>query len=286
MIPKHSTAPAAVIKAVAGRMAPERDTLAIEEPLEIRVAFDADGKRVSKSISVTMRTPGDDYELAAGFLFTEGIIENGAAIHQISYCVGPDKEKQEYNLLSVSLRPGVRVDTERLMRHFFTSSSCGVCGKTTLDALKAMLPPRAGEAVEPAQKISAEAIHALPEKLMLAQTVFSKTGGAHGAGLFDFSGQLISVKEDVGRHNAVDKIIGEQVLAGRPALPSNGLLISGRASFEIMQKAAMAQIPIVAAVGAPSTLAVSVAKEFGMTLLGFVRGERFNIYNGEQRVGL
>lgn len=272
----------------------QSDQLAVEEPLEIRLAYEAGGKRETRSISVTMRTPGADYELAAGFLFSERIIRRGDDVHRISYCVGSDKSRQEYNVVSVSLRAGVAFDAARLARHFYTTSSCGVCGKASLEAVRAMLPksqfesqgPGTGVSPLPAFIVSREVICSLPKKLADEQAVFEKTGGLHAAGLFDADGKLLGLKEDVGRHNAVDKVIGEQLLAGKMPLNACVMMVSGRASFEILQKAVMAGIPVVAAVGAPSSLAVSVAKEFGVTLLGFVRGERFNIYAGGERIGV
>jgi FdhD protein len=291
MIPGRGAIQISVRQVDAGAASETHDHVAVEEPLEIRISYDASGKRESQSVSVTMRTPGADYELAAGFLFSEGLISRGDDIHQITYCVGGDKTKQEYNVVSVSLRPGVAFDPARINRNFYATSSCGLCGKATLDAIRAMLPVRSPLPVKRGGagggvSVSASVISSLPQKLSGEQTVFEKTGGLHAAGLFDASGNLLGLKEDVGRHNAVDKVIGEQVLAGKVPLADRILLVSSRASFEIMQKAVLAGIPIVAAVGAPSSLAVSVAQEFGVTLLGFVRGERFNIYAGAERIAV
>ena len=252
------------------------DALATEEPLEIRLLR---GQR-SVPLSVTMRTPGHDFELAAGFLFTEGIVRGRDQIERLEYCVGP-VEEQQYNSVGVRLRTGVAVDTERLTRHFYTTSSCGVCGKASLDALRVQVPwatPPDGP------RVSSEVIAGLPETLRAAQGVFERTGGLHASGLFDAQGALLSVREDVGRHNALDKLIGEQLLEGALPLHERLLVVSGRASFELVQKAAMGGIPVMVAVGAPSSLAVEAAEEFGMTLVGFARGQRFNVYTHAQGV--
>ena len=253
---------------------PREDLLAVEEPLEIQLGYDRKGWRVHKSVSITMRTPGTDEELAAGFLFTEGIVTDAAQIDAI--------RSQEANVVRVELRDGVAVDLRRLERHFYTTSSCGVCGKASIAALD--LGPRAR--VSGAGPIfDAATIHGLPATLRETQAVFDQTGGLHAAALFAPDGKLVAQREDVGRHNAVDKLIGSQLLGGA-GLPVSGrlLFVSGRASFELVQKALAAGLPILAAVGAPSSLAVGLAAAHGMTLLGFVRGGRFNIYAGEQRI--
>lgn len=259
----------------------QRDAVAVEEPLEIRLSTQQDGRWVERSISITMRTPGHDFELAVGFLFGEGIIRSDQEIDELSYCVGSDKADQEYNIVNVRLKPGVAFDMKRLERHFYTTSSCGVCGKASLEALA--LQGCSALANDDLQ-VTREIISRLPEALRAAQAVFERTGGLHAAGLFDRDGQLLSLREDVGRHNAVDKLIGEQVLSGKVPLKQRIMLVSGRASFELMQKALVASVPIVAAVGAPSSLAVALAREYGMTLAGFVRGESFNIYAGAGRI--
>jgi FdhD protein len=283
MIPQHNIQRVAVQRVRSGQVTRHNDVLAVEEPLEIRLVHDAAGERAEQSLSITMRTPGDDFELAAGFLVGEGIVREVHDIQQMQYCVDREKEAQAYNVVSVQLGAGVRFDAARLLRHFYTTSSCGVCGKASLEALEIQGSP----ALPPgAPVVSAEVLRGLDAKLRTAQTVFDKTGGLHAAALFDVSGNLISLREDVGRHNAVDKLVGEQLMAGRLPLSGMLMMVSGRSSFEIMQKALMAGIPIVAAVGAPSSLAVDLARQFGMTLLGFVRGESFNIYAGAQRVRL
>jgi FdhD protein len=238
-----------------------QDLLAVEEPLQIRIN--------GRDVSITMRTPGHDAELAAGFLFTEGILTSRAGLISIE-CAE--------NSVNVTLAADVDPGTSR---NFYTTSSCGVCGKASIESLHAagceMLPR--GEV-----RIAPETIHGLPQILLAAQATFEHTGGLHGAALFDQSGKLEAIREDVGRHNAVDKLIGAAFLEDRMPLNENVLLLSGRASFELIQKAIMARIPIVAAVGAPSSLAVETAMRFGMTLLGFVRDGRFNIYSGASRI--
>ncbi|MBV9657548.1 MAG: formate dehydrogenase accessory sulfurtransferase FdhD [Verrucomicrobia bacterium] len=272
---------------------PRGDFLAVEEPLEIQVGYTekARGWRVHKSVSVTMRTPGQDAELAAGFLFTEGIVNDPAQIASVGRLPAHEeraaKRGDRENVIRVELRPEVAVDLARLERHFYTSSSCGVCGKTSIAALGLSARARATATAEDVI-FPAEIIHALPAALRATQAVFDRTGGLHAAALFDARGALLARREDVGRHNAVDKLIGAQVLAGAEALAAlggRGLFVSGRASFELVQKALAAGIPLLAAVGAPSSLAVDLARTYGATLLGFVRDGRFNIYCGETRIG-
>ncbi len=253
---------------------PCEDLLAVEEPLEIQLGYERKGWRVHKSVSITMRTPGADDELAAGFLFTEGILSDGAQIEAI--------HAGDENVVRVELRAGVEVDLRRLERHFYTASSCGVCGKASIAALNLNArQPRPA----PGPVFDAATIHDFPATLRATQAVFDQTGGLHAAALFDPAGTLLSLREDVGRHNAVDKVIGVQILAGASLpLAGRGLFVSGRASFELVQKALAAGLPLLAAVGAPSSLAVEIAQTHGMTLLGFVRGGRFNVYAGEQRI--
>jgi FdhD protein len=257
------------------------DELAVEEPLEIRLAYRADGQQVQRSISITMRTPGQDAELAAGFLLGEGIIRGPGDIASVRSCgpaVGP---LRLHNVVRVELRTDVGVDMKRLERHFYTTSSCGVCGKTSLEALQ-VSPGFELSAHGPV--VSAETIHRLPRQLRHSQAIFDHTGGLHGAGLFTACGELVGLREDVGRHNAVDKLIGAEILAGRVPLLDKLILVSGRASFELVQKAVMAGIPIMVAVGAPSSLAVELACRFKMTLVGFARDNRFNVYSGAWRL--
>ena len=258
----------------------ETDVLAAEEPMEIRVETGEQNDRSSTSLSVTMRTPGNDFELAAGFLLTEGIVARKRDIVRIEYCTDPGIN-QEYNIVSAMLRPDVAFRADRLSRHFYMTSSCGVCGKTSLEAVRVAARHSIPKG---SPQVDREAIQSMPERLRQDQALFSETGGLHAAGLFETHGKLLSLREDVGRHNAVDKVIGEAFLADRVPLSDRVLAVSGRASFEIMQKAAVAGIPIVVAVGAPSSLAVTLADEFDMTLVGFARGERFNVYAGRERI--
>ena len=252
------------------------DPVAGEEPLEIRLLVGGE----TRTVAITMRTPGNDFELAAGFLFGEGVISSGTQVEGISYCV--DRaigEEQRYNIVNVKLSPGVWPDLRPLERHFFTSSACGVCGKAAMEALAIRSQPLSDRfTVDPANLLE------LPESLRTAQSVFDATGGLHAAAVFDPSGDLIAIREDVGRHNALDKLIGWALLEGRVPLSGSILLVSGRASYELLQKAVVAGIPIVCAVSAPSSLAVAVAEEFGLTLVGFLRGDRFNVYAGSGRL--
>jgi FdhD protein len=258
--------------------APFQDLLAVEEPLEIRLG--------EKSVSITMRTPGNDFELAAGFLFTEGILQDAAQIREIHWSHmahgNPGgNPRQLGNSVTVELNPGVEVDLDRLERHFYTTSSCGVCGKASIEAIEMQgcpVLPRNSPVVE------SSVVHHLPDALRRAQPVFERTGGLHAAALFSPQGELQLLREDVGRHNAVDKLIGAEMLAGHTPLGNRLIFVSSRASFELVQKALMAGIPILAAVGAPSSLAVETAQRFNLTLLGFVRDNRFNIYSGASRI--
>lgn len=258
-----------------------QDALAVEEPLEIRLSYEAEGERKQQSISITMRTPGHDFDLAAGFLFTEGIVARAEQIAAIQHCAKTNGSQA--NVVRVDLRADVTIDFARLQRHFYTSSSCGVCGKTSIEALQATSCPTLPQSN---WRFAAAVIHALPNKLRAAQSVFDSTGGLHAAALFDVDGTLLDLREDVGRHNAVDKLIGAQFQADKTPLDERLLLVSGRASFELVQKALMGGIPVLAAVGAPSSLAVELASNFGMTLIGFVRDGRFNIYCGAERMQL
>ena len=250
-----------------GRMESAADDLAPEEPLEIRVR--------GRPVSVTMRTPGHDEELAVGFLLTEGLVRRREDVLRVEPC----GRNEEGNLLNVVLAPEVHVDFERLTRHVFASSSCGLCGKATIDAVRGTFPR-----IESDVTVDAEVLVRLPDAMRAAQTAFDRTGGVHAAALFDAEGNLIVAREDVGRHNAVDKVLGFALLRRLVPLQRHVLLVSGRASFEIMQKALAAQVPIVAAVSAPSSLAAEFAEESGQTLVGFLRGRRMNVYAGAGRI--
>lgn len=262
-----------------GRARRRLDYLAAEEPLEIRLQ--AGGQ--TQTVAVTMRTPGADFELAAGFLHGEGVITERGLIRHISYCVDPEVDAaQRYNIVNVGLHLPDLPDLAALERHFYTTSACGVCGKASLEAIEM----RGCSVLPPGPEVTSEFLYSLPEKLRAEQSLFDSTGGLHAAGLFNTVGQLLCLREDVGRHNAVDKVIGWALLNGKLPLSDCILLVSGRASYEILQKSTVAGIPIVCAVSAASHLAVDVAREFGVTLVGFLRGERFTIYAGEERIAL
>ncbi len=257
-----------IVRWKAGRTTQHHDQLAREEPLEIRVR--------GRSVAVTMRTPGHDAELAAGFLLTEGIIQGRTDVIEIAPCLeGAAPE----NTLNVFLAPNVQVDFEQLTRHVFASSSCGLCGKASIEAVHQHFPP-----IQSRVQVRAETLTALPERLLAAQKTFAQTGGLHAAAIFDARGKLLVLREDVGRHNAVDKALGNGFLRRRLPFEKHILMVSGRASFEILQKALAARIPIVAAVSAPSSLAVEFARESRQTLVGFLRGQTFNIYSHPERV--
>jgi len=257
-----------------------RDSVAVEEPMEIRVETSVNGAVSVRPVSVTMRTPGSDFELAVGFLFSEGILAGKEAVREVTYCRSGDV-LQEYNVVTVRLKEGMALDAGLLNRNFYTTSSCGVCGKASLEAveLRGCEPLPEGGPV-----LAAALLPRLPETLREGQKGFRRTGGLHAAGLFDAEGSLLTLREDVGRHNAVDKVVGHALLAGDLPLHDRILVVSGRTSFEILQKAVAAGIPVVVAVGAPSTLAVDLARRFNITLVGFARGERFNLYAGASRV--
>ncbi|HEY9675744.1 MAG TPA: formate dehydrogenase accessory sulfurtransferase FdhD [Waterburya sp.] len=260
-----------------GKVRSRSDQLATEEPLEIRLSSP------QKTVAVTMRTPGNDFELAAGFLYSEGVVHSRQDIERISYCVNPNVDgEQRYNIINVELRQGLSLDLPSLERHFFTTSACGVCGKASLEALR----DRGYSVIPQGVEVPVDVIYSLPEQLQAAQAVFSKTGGLHAAALFNLQGQLLSLREDVGRHNAVDKLVGWAVFSEQFPLNQHIVMVSGRSSFEIVQKCLAAGVPIVCSVSAPSSLAVALAQEFGITLVGFLRGERFNIYTGRERLRL
>ena len=272
-----STTSLNVTKVRDGKFSSRADQVATEEPMEIRLL--ASGRRVTAA--VTMRTPGSDFELAAGFLYGEGLVQAPADISGISYCVDKDlDETQLFNIVNVKLRAGFVPDVRSLERHFFTSSSCGVCGKASLESLDL----RGCRAPAPGPEVTTEIVASLPGALRRAQGIFKATGGLHAAGLFTSDGELVAVREDVGRHNAVDKLIGWALMQGHVPLDGKLLMVSGRSSFEIMQKALAAGIPMVCAVSAPSSLAVDVARRFDMSLIGFLRGSRFNVYAGRERI--
>lgn len=253
------------------------DEVATEEPLEIRLVLAGE----SRTLAVTMRTPGADFELVAGFLFNEGVIASKSEIRTLSYCVDRDVDpEQRYNIVNVELARSAWPQLERLERHFITTSACGVCGKASIETLKLRDVPALAEG----PRVQTNVLTTLPGKLRAAQGIFSATGGLHAAALFDPDGKLLTLREDVGRHNAVDKLVGWALLGSKLPLRDSIVMVSGRTSFEIVQKSVVAGVPIVCAVSAPSSLAVSLAREFGMTLVGFLRGSGFNVYSGESRL--
>ncbi|MGK5531149.1 formate dehydrogenase accessory sulfurtransferase FdhD [Streptomyces sp. URMC 129] len=253
------------------------DTLVAEEPLEIRLG--------GKPLAITMRTPGDDFALAAGFLVSEGVVGRAEEVANIVYCAGATEDgANTYNVVDVRLAPGVTVPDITLERNVYTTSSCGLCGKAGLEAVRTTA--RWPISDTPAVRVAPELLAALPDRLRAAQRVFDRTGGLHAAGLFSPEGTLLDLREDVGRHNAVDKLIGRALRSGDLPLSRSVLLVSGRASFELAQKAVMAGIPLLASVSAPSSLAVDLAAETGLTLVGFLRGGSMNVYAGQRRIDL
>ncbi|WP_373553801.1 formate dehydrogenase accessory sulfurtransferase FdhD [Haliscomenobacter sp.] len=272
-----------IIKFRKGLFETLNDHLASEEPLEIQLAYGPLGQRLQMNLAVTMRTPGADFDLVYGFLFTEGLIQGRKDVLQMRYPgVQLSLEAQENSIL-VELHPAARFDAARLQRHFYTSSSCGVCGKASLEMVQnqsAFLLPAHQPLIHP------ETLLRLPEALLPQQSLFNHTGGIHAAGLFSSSGDLLYLREDVGRHNALDKVIGAALQKRAFPLSDNLLLVSGRAGFELVQKTVMAGIPIMAAVGAPSSLAVELAEAHNLTLVGFLRNGGFNIYTGGERIVL
>jgi FdhD protein len=254
-----------------GHLLRKDDYLAAEEPLEIRVGDDP--------LSVTMRTPGHDRELAAGFLFTEGLIQSREQILQLDHAE-PQEGANRQNVIAAALAPEAAPDFAKMKRHFFAASSCGICGKASIDSIRSRLLA----APNPDFRLDAERLVQMPDALRSAQDVFQRTGGLHAAALFDARGKLLVLREDIGRHNAVDKVIGWALMSGRVPLADSVLLVSGRGGFEIVQKAIVAGIPILASVSAPSSLAVQLARELRLTLIGFLRGRRFVIYSGDQRI--
>lgn len=280
-----------VIRIRDGAVSTRPDTLVAEEPLEIRVG--------GKPLAITMRTPGDDFALAAGFLVSEGVLASADELANIVYCAGateagtaaPDEAgsgggSNSYNVVDVRLADGVPVPDISLERHVYTTSSCGLCGKASLDAVRTTARWALDTSPDSPVRIAPETLSALPDRLRAAQRVFERTGGLHAAALFTADGELLDIREDVGRHNAVDKIVGRALQQGRLPLSSGVLMVSGRASFELAQKAVMAGIPVLAAVSAPSSLAVDLAVETGLTLVGFLRGTSMNVYAGEHRIAL
>ncbi|MFJ3905353.1 formate dehydrogenase accessory sulfurtransferase FdhD [Streptomyces sp. NPDC090025] len=266
-----------VVRIRGGAVNTRPDTLVAEEPMEIRLN--------GRPLAITMRTPGDDFALAVGFLVSEGVLGSASDVRNVVYCAGATADgTNTYNVVDVQLAPGVEVPDITLERNVYTTSSCGLCGKASLDAVRTS--SRFGVADSPVMRVTPDLLAALPDRLRAAQRVFDRTGGLHAAALFSEDGELLDVREDVGRHNAVDKLVGRALTEGRLPLSRVVLLVSGRASFELAQKAVMAGIPVLAAVSAPSSLAVDLAVESGLTLVGFLRGRDMNVYAGEERIVL
>jgi FdhD protein len=263
-----------VVRVREGQFSRRPDTLAAEEPMEIRVR--------GRALTVTMRTPGDDFDLAAGFLVSEGVLHAAEDVAGVRYCAGATADGgNTYNVVDVALAPHVAAPDASLERNFYTTSSCGVCGKASLDAVRTTA---AWSVADDPLRTGPEVLAALPDTLRRAQRVFESTGGLHAAGLFTAGGELQCLREDVGRHNAVDKVVGYALRSGLLPLRETILVVSGRASFELVQKAVMAGIPMLAAVSAPSSLAVDLAAESGLTLVGFLRGTSMNVYTGAERL--
>ncbi|MER5442151.1 formate dehydrogenase accessory sulfurtransferase FdhD [Streptomyces sp. NPDC002790] len=266
-----------VIRIRDGHVSTRPDTLVAEEPLEIRLN--------GKPLAITMRTPGDDFPLAAGFLVSEGVLAGADDLRNIVYCAGATEDgSNTYNVVDVRTAPGLVLPDITLERNVYTTSSCGLCGKASLDAVRTTA--RFPIADTPPVRLTPELLASLPDRLREAQRVFDRTGGLHAAALFDEEGRLVDIREDVGRHNAVDKLVGRALQNGELPLSRSILMVSGRASFELVQKAVMAGIPMLAAVSAPSSLAVDLASETGLTLVGFLRGSSMNVYAGEDRIVL
>ena len=280
----YAVAPVNIIKVSLDSLEEKPDLVAVEEPLEIRLGYGSMDNRQQRSVSVTMRTPTHDFELALGFLYSEGIITSYNQILSVKYCVDAGKQATE-NIVRVELNPDVIFNIKTLQRNFYATSSCGVCGKASIEAIDNMICNLPKQKLESnALKVGKNYIVNLPNSLSQHQKLFEYTGGLHAAALFDESGKIISVREDIGRHNALDKLIGNALT--QDLLPLNGkvLLMSSRASFELIQKAVMANIHIIVTIGAPSSLAVQTAEQFGITLIGFLRNESFNIYTGKERI--
>ncbi|HEY9703996.1 MAG TPA: formate dehydrogenase accessory sulfurtransferase FdhD [Allocoleopsis sp.] len=257
------------------------DTVATEEPLEIRIIDPVSDTK--QTLAITMRTPGSDFELAAGFIYNEGIINKRNEIKTMSYCVNPQLDgKQQQNIINIQFQANVRLDLPSLERHFFTTSACGVCGKASMESLKI----KGCHNINTTEQIGLDIIYNLASQFNSNQQIFSKTGGLHAAALFNYQGQILKSREDVGRHNALDKLIGSELLADNLPLNNHIVMVSGRTSFEIVQKCIMAKVPIICGISAPSSLAVLLAQEFNITLIGFLRENRFNVYTGWERINL
>ena len=273
-----SVKPIRIVRQINDEATEVDDLVVVEEPLEIRLGYGPENDRKQLSLSVTMRTPGKDEELTIGFLFSEGIINSKADVLSVKYCEDLGKHEQRENIMRAELGPSIELDPSVFKRNFYTTSSCGVCGKASIDQVKVHCERIGGNI-----KINKRLLHQIPSKLQEAQIVFKHTGGLHASAMFDLEGNLLFFREDVGRHNALDKVLGYSVISGT-TLSDSLLLLSGRISFELVQKAARAGIPIIAAVGAPSSLAVELADEVGITLVGFLKKDKFNVYTHPNRL--
>ena len=275
----HSISSIQIHKVLGNVVSPKNDLLAVEDPMEIRLGYGEINNRQQKSIAVTMRTPGHDFELALGFLYSEGIIQDQSQVHSIKYCTDLGRQETKENIVRVELKPEIKVNISGLERNFYATSSCGVCGKASIEVLEKLGCPYI-----PIQKnlINHQIIYKIANLLQEQQRVFQYTGGLHAAGLFDKNGEILMLREDVGRHNAVDKLIGAS--RNNLDLSEKIILVSGRLSFELVQKTLMAGIPMLVAIGAPSSLAVELAQKFGLTLIGFLKNEHFNVYTGIERL--
>ena len=273
-----SVKPVRIVRQINDEATEVDDLVVVEEPLEIRLGYGPENDRKQLSLSVTMRTPGKDEELTIGFLFSEGIINSKADVLSVKYCEDLGKHEQRENIMRAELGPSIELDPGVFKRNFYTTSSCGVCGKASIDQVKVHCERIGGNI-----KINKRLLHQIPSKLQEAQIVFKHTGGLHASAMFDLEGNLLFFREDVGRHNALDKVLGYSVISGT-TLSDSLLLLSGRISFELVQKAARAGIPIIAAVGAPSSLAVELADEVGITLVGFLKKDKFNVYTHPNRL--
>lgn len=269
-----------IVKHQQGQNLPTVDLLAVEEPLEIRLGYGPANNRQQQNIAVTMRTPGNDFELATGFLFTEGIITNVNQIYSIKYCTDLNTTEQNYNIIRVELKEDVVFNTAVLNRNFYSTSSCGVCGKASIEAIQTQCTTIVNQGLQ----VTSDFILQLPDLLNIQQAIFKHTGGLHACAIFNTNGDLLLLREDIGRHNALDKLIGASVGSSQINLSNCILLLSGRAGFEMIQKAAMAGIGMVCAIGAPSSLAVNLAEQMGITLIGFLKKQSFNIYTHAARV--
>jgi FdhD protein len=280
----YAISPVNILKATFDSFEEKSDLVVVEEPLEIRLGYGSIDDRQQSSVSVTMRTPTHDFELALGFLYSEGIITSYNQIMSVKYCVDAGKQATE-NIVRVELKPDVPVNLQMFQRNFYATSSCGVCGKASIESIDKMicdLPKQKSE--QNALKVSKEYIYNLPKRLAQHQKVFEYTGGLHAAALFDVTCKIVSLREDIGRHNALDKLIGNALTQDLLPLYNKVLLMSSRASFELVQKAVMANISTIVTIGAPSSLAIQTAEQFGITLIGFLRNESFNIYTGKERI--